>query len=426
MIAVLRHAAFRRLWLAQIVSACGDWLNRVALLATLARLDADHALAGIGALYGVEMAVRLLPVVFAGPVAGPLSDRVSRKALMIAADVLRAGIVSCFLFVDEPGEVPLLYGLLAAQMAVSVVFEASRTAALPGTVPPEDLHAAYVLTSATWSVMLTAGSALGGLLVAAVGAGPVFLIDAASYLVSAALLLRLALPAMPVQAEPFRWRDVLLLSDMRRGLDHVRERGATWAVLVKTFWWPVGGFLVMLSVAGAERFGANDPSAPGEVRAAGFAVGMLFAARGLGTGLGPIVGGRLFGQDDAALLRQVSGGFLVAAAGYLGFGYADDLWTACAWVFAAHLGGASLWVASTLLWQRHVEDAFRGRVATLEMLGLTVAFSVGGLLAGALYDGLGDEGHVTALLCAATAVMGVLWTLLQRRAARARAAGRSL
>src|SRR5690349_14284989 len=182
----------------------------------------------IGALYGVELALRLLPPAILTPFAGPVGDRLPRRMLMIAADLGRALVVLGFLLVDEPGKLPWLYALIALQMSFSVFFDVARGAAVPDTVRREDLHAANALTATTWSVLLGLGGVLGGLLVQAFGVRGAFVADSLSYLVSALVLVGLRL-SPPVPAErPLRLAELVLLRDLARGWRHARERGLGW------------------------------------------------------------------------------------------------------------------------------------------------------------------------------------------------------
>jgi predicted MFS family arabinose efflux permease len=411
-----RNPRFRRLWMAQVVSECGDWLSRVAVLTLIGRLSGTGATVGVGLLYGAELATRLLPAALAGPLAGPVADRLPRRHLMVAADLARAGIVLGLLLVDEPGDLPLLFGLVVLQMSVAMFFQSARSASIPDTVPRDDLHAAYALSAATWSTMLSLGALFGGILVRWIGIDGVFLLDAVTYLASAALLLGLRLSPPAEHPEPFRVRDVLLLTELRRGLAHVRSLGLTWAVFAKSFWGAAGGYLVVLSLAARERFG--DEAGTLEVASVGTAVGLLYSARGVGTGIGPLLARRLHGSSDPALRRQIAAGFAVGAAGYLLFATCGRLDLALLCVVFAHMGGSTLWVGSTILWQKHVEDRFRGRVYALEFLGMTLSFSLGGFLTGQLYDAIGSLDATITAVSAAVLVLGATWIFLERRRPR--------
>ncbi|MEO0764259.1 MAG: MFS transporter, partial [Pseudomonadota bacterium] len=174
------------IWLAQVVSQAGDWFNKVAVLSVLSKLVGTEAAIGLGLSFALENAVRLLPLAALSPLAGPLADRLPRRALMVGADLSRVAIVLAMLTVDSAEETPRLYLLIALQMGLGIVFDAARQAAVPSTVERRDLHEAIALTSATWSVMLSLGALLGGLAVTALGARGALMIDAGTYVVEGA------------------------------------------------------------------------------------------------------------------------------------------------------------------------------------------------------------------------------------------------
>jgi MFS family permease len=215
-----RNPGFARLWTAQVVSQSGDWLNRIAVLTLIGSVGGGVQAAGVGALYGAELALRLLPSAVLGPLAGPIADRLPRRRVLVAADLLRALVVALMWLVREPAHLPWLYALIALQMGIAMFFDAARSAAIPDTVRREDLASAHTLSSATWSVMLSVGALVGGSLVGWLGVHPVFLVDSATYVGSALCLWGLRLPPVPAHAEPLRWGDVLVLRELRRGWRH--------------------------------------------------------------------------------------------------------------------------------------------------------------------------------------------------------------
>ena len=412
---VLRNPQFAKLWMAQVVSQAGDWLNRVACLVLIGRLGGGStAQLGFGALFGAELALRLLPAAFLGPLAGPIADRLPRRMLMVVSDVARAVVVLGFLFVREPRDLYFMYALIMLQMGIGMFFEAARSAALPSTVPREELQAAHALSVATWSVMLSLGALAGGWVVKWVDVRGAFLVDAASYVGSAFFLFGVRLPPVPTHDHALRWSDVFFLKDLRRGIAHVRELGIGPVMWAKSFWGGAGGFLVMLSLAGQTRFGVNASNTL--ERETAVATGMLYAARGLGTGLGPILARFFFDSSDAALRRQITIGFAIAATGYALFGCAQELSLACACVAFAHLGGSVLWVASTVFMQKHVEDRYRGRAFTAELLAMNLSFAAGAAFAGLLYDWTGSFAHTVWINAALVLALGATWTYLARGA----------
>ncbi|MAW60078.1 MAG: hypothetical protein CMJ94_04490 [Planctomycetes bacterium] len=415
MLGVLRrNPRYRLLWAAQAISMTGDWLNRVAILALLSSLGGVEEAGRVGLLFGVELFVRMMPTVFLGGLAGAVADRLSRRALMIGSDLIRAGGVLGYLLVDEPSEIPLLYLLLILQMGLGIFFQAARSAAIPATVDPADLGRAYELAAVTWSVILCVGALLGGLLAEVIGINGVFLCDAATYLVSASLLARLHLPAHEKAAEPFRWKEVLLFQDLARGVRHARERGVVWAILAKTFWGPAGGYLVLLPILASRHVEVE-----GDAAALAWYTSLYYAARGIGTGLGPVLVRRIWGTSDRTYRTQIAGGFGVAAVAYAILPSLPGLAGSLACVVVAHMGGSAIWVGSTTLWQTHVRESYRGRIFSAEFAGMTASFALAGLLAGLAYDRIGEWQLVIYAISASVLLAALCWMFGGRHEFRA-------
>jgi len=414
MLDVLRkNPGFRLLWASQVVSQLGDWMGRIAIVTLIADLSSSDIGTYIGLLFAVELTLRLLPSVIFGPLAGPLADRMPRRALMVTADLTRALVVLGLTTIDEPGDLPLLYALLVTQMSLSVFFESARSASVPATLAREDLQAGYALSAATWSTVLALGAYIGGELVDRFGTVRVFQLDAATYVLSALLLRSLRMPPVPKHPQAFRWRDAVTFLELRRAYRHACERELLPAIFAKSFWGGAGGFLVLLSLMARERFGL-DADGVFQQRIFASAAGVLFLARGLGTGFGPVLTRHLFRSDDASMKRQISVGFAFGAVGYAFFPLAPELWIAFACVLFAHLGGSTIWVSSTVLWQRRAGDAFRGRLFALEMFSLTLAMICAALLAGVLFDSTQSLTTATWAICALVVVGGTGWTVWRR------------
>jgi MFS family permease len=202
-LAPLRHRAFRLLFAGQIVSDCGDWLDALALLT----LIVYRWQLGPGALAALTM-VYFLPSAILGPLTGVLVDRWPRRATMIGSDLARAAIVLGLIWAPN---LPTLLALVLARAICSTFFSPARQATIQVTVAVDDLLAANALSRLSVNVTKVLGPGIGGLLVVVAGVRPAFLIDAATFLVSAALLSRLspntiASPAVEA-AERHFWRE---------------------------------------------------------------------------------------------------------------------------------------------------------------------------------------------------------------------------
>ena len=179
---------FRRLWFGNIVSLLGDWFNTIAIY----KLIDD--LTGSPFALGAVFITKMLPWALASPIAGLLVDRLNRRRVMIASDLLRAVIVLGFLFVEDASDVFLIYVLTALQVVAGSVFQPAKSASVPNITTPRELLTANALMAATWSILLALGAALGGFATEWLGVDAVFVIDSLSYLFSAYFIYRMSIP----------------------------------------------------------------------------------------------------------------------------------------------------------------------------------------------------------------------------------------
>jgi MFS family permease len=116
---------------------------------------------------------------------------------MILSDLLRAIVVLGFLFVRRADQLWIVYVLTVLQLALSTFFEPAKTAAIPSIVSDRELVAANAISAVTWSVMLTLGAAIGGIVTGWLGTNVAFVLDSFTYLLSAALITSVRLPRRP-------------------------------------------------------------------------------------------------------------------------------------------------------------------------------------------------------------------------------------
>ena len=369
-VAVLRRNRwFRRLWYGQLTSQLGDWFDTIALYILLQELTGSRtALAAL-------LVAQCLPSAFVGLGAGVVVDRLPRKAVMIAADLGRALLVLLFLFVHRADQVWIVYAVTVLKFALTAFFEPAREAVVPNVVGRDELVAANGLAGLTWSVMLTAGAALGGVVVGTLGKPTAFVLDAASFALSAAFTWSVPVPEVHLEGRP----DTHPWQEFREGVGYLlRHRDVALYALSKTFWSLGGGVLLLLPVFGREVFPLGREGA--------LSMGLLYAARGVGAGVGPLLAQRLSGGSVRGLRRALGPGFFLMALGYLLFSAAPDLpWAAGALVIA-HVGGSTQWVFSTALLQLRVPNRLQGRVFAIELTLLTLVTSLSSYLAGVAAD----------------------------------------
>jgi len=406
---VRENRNFRLLWCAQIVSELGDWFYAISIYSLLLELT------GSAKSIGLAYVLQVLPQFFVAPAAGVVNDRMSRRRVMILSDLARAAIVLGMLLVRSPSLVWLVYVLLLLETVGWAFFEPGRSAVVPVIAREDELLAANALGSVTWSFNLAIGAGLGGLVAAFLGRNMVFLINAASFLGSAALIRAMRFPEEHLaQARPFRARELTDFSPFLEGARYmIRDRRLLATLFVKGGLGLMGTNWVLLPIFG-ERVFPVRPAELGAPRAGMLGMSLLMGSRGVGALIGPLIGGYALGREAPRLRLGILLGFLAAAMGYVALAAAPSLGWACAAVILAHAGGSTIWVFSTTLLQEQTEDRYRGRVFSADYALLSVTVSAATYLAGVSIDWGAGVRTIAALTGALSLVPASLWALAQR------------
>lgn len=356
---VLGMRDFRLLWVGQTVSAIGDQIFPIAVT-----LKVIHAGGSEGDL-GLVLLGRSLAMVLFLVVGGVWADRVSRTRVMIGSDLFRAAAVLGLAL--TPGDIPI--GVLTLMTFVvgggEAFFRPAYGAVLPSVVPSERLAQANAFTSVSMKTSLILGPALGGFVVAVAGPGWALGIDAATFLVSMATLLRIAEPPRPLRTS--RRSGV---REALEGVAAVRARPWIGAILVMAtlhLMLAVAPYIVLLPFISRERLGGD--------RAYGLQL-VVFAIGGL---LGALFAGKVTPREPGlwALL-----GLLPHAALFVALAYSDSLLLVAAITFVCGLGlePFQIWWSSAL--QRDVPPELLARVISLDWLVSLGLMPVGLALAG--------------------------------------------
>src|SRR4051812_4723150 len=228
MLATLRHRDFALLWVAGLISVAGDYALMLAL-----SLHA-YALTGSAAATGGVFAAALLPRVLLGSVAGVFVDRWDRKRTMIAADLLRAALLLPLLAVTSPDMLWLLYLVRAASGTVGLFFTPAESALLPRLVGEERLVTANALNALNNNIGRLVGPVAGGLLYAAGGLPAVVIVDAASFALSATLIMAIRTSARPERDKPTDAASAWgrMVSEWRAGLQLVGQNRALRTIFI--------------------------------------------------------------------------------------------------------------------------------------------------------------------------------------------------
>jgi MFS family permease len=383
---LLRNVNFRRLWIGQGLSFVGDFVSSVALV--LLVVDVSGSASAVG---GVLVA-RLLPML-ASPLAGVLADRLDRRAVLVASDLARAVLVLGLVFVRD---LPAIYALAFLLGVARTVFNPTVRAAFPSVVGGGDLTRANALIGGTFSFSVAVGPALGGVLVASVGVEWAFVLDAVTFVISAALLSKIPLPPGGREDD----EEEGFFAELRAGFGYLAGARVPLAIVV-------GAFLATLTANAAipaEAFLAKETFDAGDV-----GYGLLASLWGGGMVLGSALTAVLGNRTGLMLLYFLS--IFATALAFVGVGLAPTFVFALAAIAIAGTANGVDNVATDTLLQERVPDAFLGRVFAARFMtfsaGEALAFPLGGLLV----DAVGPR--PTYLFSgAATAAAGLLIVLL--------------
>ena len=360
----LSNKKFRRLWAASVISLLGEWFNTIALFFLILEYSGSEFLLGV--LFSVRMALFAI----SQPINGLLADRISRKKLMLWANLMQVFLALSFLMVDGKEDMWWLIAVSGLMMLMHGVYVTAERAALPNIVDETDLITANAIDSASWSTALCIGAMLGGITVSIFGTDMAFIIDSYTFLISSLLLIPLTFEQKFDESTqgPFV---KTALSNIKTGWSRIyHDKKLLRIVFAKSSWNLAGAGLagVFLVLAGGSLTGYG----------AAFGFGLFFFARGIGTGIGPLMARALF-KDKSRWPSII--GILVSISGvfYLIVGLTLEIYlplTVCLIIFA-HAASGGNWVLSTVLTQMWVEDEIRGRVFSIDMLilGSTAALS---------------------------------------------------
>jgi MFS family permease len=363
-----RRRDFRLLFLATLASALGTWLAFVALVIDV--FDRTGSAAWVSVLLIAEFA----PLVVAGLLLGPLLDRLPRRGVLIASDVVRAGLFCVLPFTTEALQIVLL--ALAAGAATSL-FRPAVYAGVPSLLEgDEELPQANGLLQTAENVTLALGPLLGGLLVAWTGPDVAYFVNAGSFAASALLIVRIRRSLdTDTGASEGHWHDLVAGLALLRDSPSLRAVTVTWSIVMLGS----AGVSVAEVVLAKEVFDAGD---------AGY--GLMLSAMGVGlVGGGFLAGGRL-GEHGAR--RLYTGAIALMALGIGAVAASPNVWVAAGLLVVAGFGNGAALVCNAVLIQRGVPDRLRGRAFTLAMSSSYAALGLGMIGAGPLTAAVGARG----------------------------------
>jgi MFS family permease len=382
--AALRHRDFRVFWTGVFASNIGTWMQNVLLGAY------GFVLTGSAGYVGLLAFAQLGPLLFLSTVSGVLADTLDRRRMLVTAQLVQlvlALVLAGLALGHHPSPVAIFFCVLAIGIA-NAMGGPGMSAIMPSLVPREDLPGAVALASVQMNLSRVIGPPIAALIYSRFGASPVFAINALTYLCAVFSLL--------VARYPRRVDAVITERGLARLMSGFRVAMADRLVrlvlfVVFTFSFISLNFISFMSVLAVQHYDILPKST---------GYGVLYACFGLGAACGAVSVGSLFAhRSKAELIRPGLGAFavLLAVFGLLRV-------TGAAYPVAFVLGYAYFLVITSLstVLQEHVENAVRGRVMALWIMGFGGAVGVGALAWGPL-----AHRSIGALL-----VIGAVWALV--------------
>jgi MFS family permease len=368
----LRLRDFALLWTGMAISMVGDGVYVVAIAWQVYEIsNRPSALALVGVAWSLPQVLLML-------LSGALADRFNRRRLMIAGDLIRCAAIATIGTLSITGRltIPLVIGLVVVFGVGQAIFQPSFSAIVPTIVPGDLLVEANSLAQFVrpFSMMLL-GPLIGGLLIAAFGAGWAFVFDGGTFAISALMILLMRTRPEPRDADSSE----RLMSEVVEGLRYVIAH--RWLILAM-----VGATVSLLAT-----WGPWETLVPyvikNELHGGPTALGLVFGAGGLGS----VAAAFFFGQRGTLPRRPVTALYLawaIAMFGTAGFGLVTGVWQA----MIVALGTEACITILVVIWytliQRLVPNELLGRVTSLDWMisiaGVPLSFAIVGPLASAI------------------------------------------
>jgi MFS family permease len=384
----LRHRNYRLFFAGQSLSLVGTWITRIATGWLVYRLTGSALLLGIVGFCGQ------IPTLFLAPVAGVFVDRWDRHRVLVVTQVLSMlqSLALAVLALAGIITVPMVLGLQVCQGVINAFDTPARQAFVVSMIEDRaDLPNAIALNSSMVNASRILGPSIGGVLIAAVGEGWCFLLDAISYLAVIASLIAMRVPGRVVRTSETR-----VAEELRAGFEYV------------TRFAPIGTALLLLALVSTMGmpYTVLMPAIAAKVLHGGpHTLGLLMAAAGTGAlgGAGYLASRR----SVIGLGRVIAIASAVFGAALMAFSRSRSLWLS---LLILPLVGAGFMVslaATNTVVQTITEERFRGRVMAFYTMAFLGTAPLGSLLAGVLADRIGEPATIAA--GGAACVLGSLW-----------------
>lgn len=401
---------FRNLLWGQIVSEMGNWFNFIAGLGLVRVVSEASPMAA-----GILFVARLLPFALFSPIAGTFVDRFSRRQVMIWSDVIRVFVALSFVLVTSAENLWIAYLATVLLATFGAFFEGAKNAATPNMTGKDGLLAGTALMFSTRFLLMAIGSALGGFAAFAFGYKVAFIINAASFAVSAFSVWLIPEEATRDDETALKMKDKLaresFFSELKEGFRYTVQNHFALTILIMNVIWATGGgaINVVFERMGGVFFAEKENLNPD------LAVGILWFASGLGLFLGMMIAHRTSAILDRKNNHSSFIGWTLIIHGILFSigGLMPSLWLLALFCFVSRAIIGVEYAVQETLFQRSLPDYIRGRISTLDRGAEMTIFSLSSYLASLAIYGISPQ-SLTVISGILSASAGIVWFLREK------------
>jgi MFS family permease len=401
--AALANPNFRKFFYGQAVSMIGTWMQSVAQAWLVLELTGSGSKLGSGTALGWVIALQTVPVLFGAPYAGLVADRLDKRKILIGTQSFMGVLARALglLAVTHTAQLWIVYVLAFLLGCANAVDNPTRQSFVLEMVGPLHLRNAVTLNSVLVNAARAVGPAVAGILIATVGVGICFLINAGTFV--AVLFALITLNVSELQPSPPAAR---AKGQLREGFAYVRHSSS---LLVPLGMMALVGMLayefqVVLPIVASHTYGGGAQ-----------AYGFLTAAMGVGAVAGGLgVAGRGFSGTKALIVASTVFGVVILLAAA-----APNLVVACIAMLLVGAGSVGFLAIGNSTLQLAASPQMRGRVMALWAVAFLGSTPIGGPIAGYVSEHFGGRAGLVmgGVACLVAAVGG--WLVSRRMNARA-------
>ncbi|HUR98912.1 MAG TPA: MFS transporter [Pyrinomonadaceae bacterium] len=402
---------FRNLLAGQVISELGNWFNFIAGLGLVRLVSEASPVAA-----GIFFVCRLVPFSIVSPIAGTFVDRFSRRKVMIATDLARVGVAMMFLLVTNDDDLWIAYLATILLSSFGAFFDGAKNAATPNLTGKEGLLAGTALMFSSRFLLMAIGSALGGWAAAIFGYKIAFLINAASFLVSAFTVWLIpeeaTRDAETGERMAGRAAKPTFATELKEGFRYTLVNHFALTILIMNVIWATGGgaINVIFERMGGVHFPAVEKWNPD------VGVAMLWTAAGFGLTVGMLIAHRTSAWLDRNNGHSMFIGTTLIVHGLL-FSLAGMMPTLLLFAIFTFVSRAIVGVEYAIqetLFQRSLPDYIRGRISTLDRGAELTMFGISSYISSEAMLYITPQ-VLTIISGVLSALSGIVWFLRHRR-----------